>query len=520
LTLNQNFIYIVCSFVPCIYHQIPSAMKQLATIFTIVLLFSSQSALAQINLDIVFGNFSTTLTNTKCINDGDGTFTCSTGPGAGDTIDAGAADFDGSNGPDVVFSNRASQKNRVCLNDGTASFTCADVSSDTNVSNGLAVGDMDGATGPDVVFANRGTTNRVCLNSGSGTFTCSDVSTDTRESRGVTVGDFDGVNGLDLVFANLSDTNRVCLNNGSAVFTCGNVSNDDSATVEVAVADFDGINGLDLAFANLFQENQVCLNNGSGVFSCSNVSSDRLRTLSVAAGDVDGTNGPDLVFGNFDDQNRRCLNNGSGSFTCSDATADSRNTERLALADVDGVNGLDIIVANSQQANETCLNDGSGSFASCVAIAAGTERSIGIALGNFDQSSLPVELVSFEAVLTGPDVVLIWRTATETNNAGFEVEFRRMAEESFTSFVFVEGNGTTTEVQEYVYRVRDLEPDTYTFRLKQIDFDGAFEYSTEVEATMTVPDSYYLSDAYPNPFNPSTQFSVAVAADQHVSVNV
>lgn len=132
---------------------------------------------------------------------------------------------------------------------------------------------------------------------------------------------------------------------------------------------------------------------------------------------------------------------------------------------------------------------------------------------------IPVELVGFSATVDGSDVVLNWATASETNNAGFDVQMRS-DDNSFESLGFADGHGTTTEAQSYAYRVADLEPGTYTFRLKQLDFDGQFEYTFEVEATVGVVGTYELSDVYPNPFNPQAQFNLAIGTDQSVTIAV
>ena len=136
-------------------------------------------------------------------------------------------------------------------------------------------------------------------------------------------------------------------------------------------------------------------------------------------------------------------------------------------------------------------------------------------------SLLPVELVSFDATLDGQSLDLRWKTASETNNAGFEIQRTTDADQGpWQVLGWVEGHGTTLEPQRYTYRVDGLQAGMHRFRLKQIDFDGAFEYSPEVEVAVGIPTSYHLSSAYPNPFNPETQFSVSVARAQQVQVAV
>ncbi|MFQ5572281.1 MAG: S8 family serine peptidase, partial [Rhodothermales bacterium] len=132
-------------------------------------------------------------------------------------------------------------------------------------------------------------------------------------------------------------------------------------------------------------------------------------------------------------------------------------------------------------------------------------------------AALPVELVSFTAVADGNAAILQWETASETNNAGFDIQHRYF-DGDFESVDFVEGYGTTLEAQRYTYRLENLDPGPHTFRLKQIDFDGTFEHHGEVEVFVELPGRYALSEAYPNPFNPETQFTLVLARAQQVRV--
>ncbi|MEM1096836.1 MAG: T9SS type A sorting domain-containing protein [Bacteroidota bacterium] len=126
-----------------------------------------------------------------------------------------------------------------------------------------------------------------------------------------------------------------------------------------------------------------------------------------------------------------------------------------------------------------------------------------------DVSALPVELTHFEALRDGAAIVLSWQTASETNNAGFEVQ-QAATDAKWQVATFVSGAGTTLEAQAYAHRVEDLPSGTHRFRLKQVDYDGAFEYSREVEVTIEVPRELHLEAAYPNPFNPSTVIGFTV----------
>ncbi len=127
---------------------------------------------------------------------------------------------------------------------------------------------------------------------------------------------------------------------------------------------------------------------------------------------------------------------------------------------------------------------------------------------------LPVELANFSASVINGKVNLNWSTATETNNYGFEIErlkdFKIAKLQDWELIGFVNGNGTTTEPKFYQYIDKDLSAGVYSYRLKQIDYDGTFEYSKIVEAEIFSPSKFELAQNYPNPFNPSTKIKFTI----------
>jgi Secretion system C-terminal sorting domain/Cleaved Adhesin Domain len=131
----------------------------------------------------------------------------------------------------------------------------------------------------------------------------------------------------------------------------------------------------------------------------------------------------------------------------------------------------------------------------------------------------PVELVSFNAVVNNNNVNLNWNTATETNNSGFAIE-RKSGNSDYAQIGFIQGNGTTTQKKYYSFNDNNLQAGAYTYRLKQIDFDGSFKYSNEVEANVTSPAVYSLQQNYPNPFNPTTQINFSLKVDSKVTLKV
>jgi hypothetical protein len=137
---------------------------------------------------------------------------------------------------------------------------------------------------------------------------------------------------------------------------------------------------------------------------------------------------------------------------------------------------------------------------------------------NFDPP-IPVELTSFTAVIVADNVQLNWTTATEINNQGFEIQ-RRTSDGEFEKVGFVPGHGTTTDVQTYSYLDSKVVIGNYTYRLKQIDFNGTFEYSDEVAVEITAPVEFTLEQNYPNPFNPGTVIKYSIPENGFVTLVV
>lgn len=131
---------------------------------------------------------------------------------------------------------------------------------------------------------------------------------------------------------------------------------------------------------------------------------------------------------------------------------------------------------------------------------------------------VPVELTSFTGTSNGTTVTLNWQTATEKNNQGFEVQ--RKLGDKFVTIGFVEGYGTTTETKDYSFTDNKVNSGVQVYRLKQLDFDGASEFSQEVEVDVVTPKVFALEQNYPNPFNPSTTLEFSLAKDSRVTVKV
>lgn len=138
-----------------------------------------------------------------------------------------------------------------------------------------------------------------------------------------------------------------------------------------------------------------------------------------------------------------------------------------------------------------------------------------------DWGALPVELTSFTSTVSGRNVTLKWTTASELNNSGFDIERKLSGTESWTVVGNVAGNGTSTVSQNYSFTDRNVASGVYNYRMKQIDYNGNFEYfNLSSEVQIGVPAAFELNQNYPNPFNPSTKISFGLPKDGNVTLKI
>jgi len=146
---------------------------------------------------------------------------------------------------------------------------------------------------------------------------------------------------------------------------------------------------------------------------------------------------------------------------------------------------------------ETTFNPGTGTL---------NQNGKNFYVGGVD-TPFPVELVSFSARISDTEIILNWLTATEVNNYGFEIQ-RSVKTDGWEVLGFVEGHGNSNSPKEYTFLDSEINSaGTYSYRLKQIDNDGSYEFSKAIEVNFGSPNNYELSQNYPNPFNPSTTIS-------------
>ena len=214
------------------------------------------------------------------------------------------------------------------------------------------------------------------------------------------------------------------------------------------------------------------------------------------------------------------------------------------------INGLEVFLLQDDAGITIDPNDG-GNYSAVAIPSSGGKRVYRLNQGNnpsdwrLDWSSkatpgsldndqaLPVELDGFHGSVIGDDVYLQWKTVTEINNYGFEIERSQKQEarsEKWEKVAFVEGHGNSNSVKEYSFTddISQLlsfsDNLTLRYRLKQIDNDGSYSYSNEIivetlHAT-SLPTEYTLFNNYPNPFNPVTTIRFGLPKDIKVVLEV
>lgn len=147
--------------------------------------------------------------------------------------------------------------------------------------------------------------------------------------------------------------------------------------------------------------------------------------------------------------------------------------------------------------------------------------------GSICTGALPVSLSSFTASVDKRNVTLMWVTEWELNNSGFDIErsIPLNPPEGQTSewkkIAFIPGHGTSNVSNGYLFKDEKLKTGKYQYRLKQIDFNGNYEYfPLGTELAITPPGSFGLSQNYPNPSNPNSRINFELPVTGKVNIKV
>jgi hypothetical protein len=472
-------------------------------------------------------------------------------------FETASADINNDGYPDLVVVNYSSSSVSVLLNNGNGTFQEQNIYPVMSLPKGIKVSDFNNDSFPDIVTTCSGSNVISYLqNDGNGVFSASVNSPTQQEPWGIDSYDFNSDGYLDLAVANSgSNSVQVMLNNQDGTFTSSFSASVGDGTKFLSIGDLDGDAFHEIvitrSFVNYIFVNgylTVFKNNGNGTFTKyiddyfgSSVSDTYIY-------DFNGDNHNDIITNIFRNNSyKMCffINDGQGYFGDPETTF-AGYQGRFTMNDFDNNGFMDFAVSESQY-NATglaiVLNNGNFNFDPVFSFYVGDQPrrpangdfdldgDLDLAVPIYDEAKVavimntlnpvPVELVSFTASVNDNDVTLKWQTATETNNAGFDILRSTQNEHNeWIQIGFVEGNGTTTKENIYSFVDKNLSAGEYSYRLKQIDYDGSFEYSQIVEAEITSPLEYSLSQNYPNPFNPLTtiQYSIPEGGNTKLSV--
>lgn len=143
-----------------------------------------------------------------------------------------------------------------------------------------------------------------------------------------------------------------------------------------------------------------------------------------------------------------------------------------------------------------------------------------------DGAALPVTMESFNISVNSRDAILNWVTLSEINNKGFAIERRSKTETGYSQWKelgFVNGNGTTNERKQYMYKDAKLVIGAYQYRLRQVDYSNNVEYflpTNNSDIIIGKPGVFDISQNYPNPSNPKSKIDFSMPFDGKVSIKV
>lgn len=154
----------------------------------------------------------------------------------------------------------------------------------------------------------------------------------------------------------------------------------------------------------------------------------------------------------------------------------------------------------------------------------GNGTSYDFATIKYHDQALPVEIAYFNSFVKENNVALNWGTTWELNNSGFEIERSNVTgieAGEWKKVGFINGNGTTSEEKHYKFEDKKLAAGVYKYRLKQVDYNGNYEYhSLQGDVIVGAPKIFEVSQNYPNPSNPKTKIDFQIPIDGNISLSV
>ncbi len=305
----------------------------------------------------------------------------------------------------------------------------------------------------------------------------------------------------------------------------------------IVTGDFEGDGDLDIAeqFASGSNLN-VFTNNSDGIFTPFSSRPAPFSGEGIASGDFDSDGDIDIATTGRDAGRLAIYLNGCGAPECNITgvtplivyTVDNLfvSSVESGFWDISNYDNTNASISSGQNNDSVKINAGNvpGHFVlyyngqdSCGHLTILSLRHV------FVEALLPVELISFNSDVNKNNVMLHWVTSSEKNNFQFEIERCSVNPADVCTWNrtgVVPGKGNTTDPTDYFFEDRNLPTGRYSYRIKQIDFNGNFEYYELPNEVMIEVQEFSLSQNYPNPFNPVTTIDYQLAEDGIVSLDL
>lgn len=521
----------------------------------------------------VSGNSFSVLMSTTTVGVSAPSFSAGTGfPSAGSAQDVCSADFNGDGKPDFASANYGSSTISVNLNTTTPGALTPTFSSFTTfAANPSVIGiwsaDFNGDGKPDLACINYGPSiisvyiNTTTPGASTPTFTAKTDFASINTGNYLVAADFNGDGKPDLACTDMNDNSMsVFLNTttpgsttpsfaAKTTFTAGNHVN------KILASDFNCDGKPDIVVGNRDENNiSVYINTTTPgaltpTFTAKTDFAVNGNAYGLGSGDFNGDGKQDIACANGSVisvfLNTTTPGATTPTFSAKTDFATTATAFYICTADFNGDGKIDLGYTNSSYCSIYLNNTAPGSstplFNNKTDYATGGggifeadfnldgKKDLITSSGNsgstfvyLNQANLPapVELASFTASVDKQNVNLKWSTVQEENNMGFEIE-RNSFGAGWKKIGYTEGHGTTNQISNYSFTERGMPTGHFNYRLKQIDYNGNYEYyDLSSEVIIGIPSKYNLAQNYPNPFNPVSVIGYQLPASGFVSLTV